>query len=181
MTAVALRAGRAGDWPGVRQLLESAGLPHEDLGAAAMPDFVVAADGDLVVGAIGLEASGSIGLLRSLVVAAGQRGNGLGRRLVAELESLAIARGLEELWLLTIDAGGFFEQAGYVRRRRDETPAPIAASREFTALCPASAFLYSRRLQDDCVRSRSQITSRPFSARASLRATTNRRSDRRFR
>lgn len=149
MTRPACRPAVAGDWPAVRELLAAAKLPTGDLGPASMPSFIVATAGDGIVGAIGLEADGEAGLLRSLVVAGDRRGAGLGRLLLAELEASAQARGVRELWLLTIDAGGFFEAAGYVRRGRDDAPGSIRASREFGELCPASASLYSRRLQDD--------------------------------
>ena len=51
-----------------------------------------------------------------------------------------------EIWLLTIDADGFFESLGYGRRERDEAPEAIVGTAEFADLCPASAVLMSRPL-----------------------------------
>lgn len=145
MTAVRIRAAEARDLGAAARLLDSADLPTDDLTAERLA--LVAEVGESVVAAIGLEQFESLGLLRSLVVDPSQRGSGLGRQLVADLERHASAKGVEELWLLTIDADGFFERLGYSRRDRDSAPAEIAATEEFSDLCPASAVLMQKRLE----------------------------------
>ena len=127
-------------------LLESASLPVEDLDGEKLENFLVASSGNTVAGVIGLERFGAIGLLRSLVVAPAYRDAGLGRRLVATLEARAAAAGVRQLWLLTIDADGWFENADYVRSDRSEAPATIASTAEFTSLCPGNAVLMTKSL-----------------------------------
>ena len=50
-----------------------------------------------------------------LFVPAGHRNEGLGRRLIAEAETIARARGMAGVWLNTFDfqARGFYEKLGY--------------------------------------------------------------------
>lgn len=135
------------DWPVVRDLLQHAELPVEDLAADRMPDFVVCVGADgILEGAVGLERYGEVALLRSLVVCKAGRGKGLGGCLVAELEQSAGERGIRELWLLTNDAHDFFAARGFEIRDRADAPDAIRGSAEFSSICPASAVLMSKTL-----------------------------------
>jgi len=98
------------------------------------------------VGLIGLEVFGTTGLLRSLVVAKNARASGLGSKLVGALEAAAETAGIGELWLLTVDAGRFFERLGYRSVDRSRVPEAIRGSREFSELCPAAASVMRKRL-----------------------------------
>lgn len=127
--------------------LKAAGLPGDDVRApgrvfyrfdAAVPGDVTDAT-DAPLGFGGLEGSGANRLLRSVVVAPERRGSGVGAALVAALENEARALGTQRLHLLTTTAARFFATLGYCPADRGAAPAPINASREFTALCPASA------------------------------------------
>ena len=128
------------------RLLEEATLPVADLDAGKFRDFLVARIDGSPAGFVGVELFGRHGLLRSLVVARAHRDAGLGQRLVAAVESRAVAAGVEEMWLLTIDADRWFETAGYVRCGRGEAPAAIASTEEFANLCPGSAVLMKKSL-----------------------------------
>lgn len=132
------------DYPVVRELLSNADLPVEDFVPAQL--VFVAEAGGRPVGGIGLEALGDVGLLRSLVVARQVRSSGLGRQLVAALEDEARSRGIRELWLLTIDADAYFGGLGYEVRQRDDAPAAIRGTAEFSGLCPGTAVLMSKNL-----------------------------------
>ena len=144
---IELRSGDAEDWPSIRELLAGDGLPVDDLDASCMGRFIVAVDSrGGVQGAVGLEALGRVALLRSLVVAPDQRGRGLGGRLVDRLESEAASQGAAELWLLTNTARPYFLARGYRDRSREEAPAAIVATREFSSLCPGDASLMSRSI-----------------------------------
>lgn len=127
--------------------LTGAGLPGDDVRA---PDrvfyrFDAAAPGDgagatgVPLGFGGLEGAGADRLLRSVVVAPERRGSGVGAALVAALEEAARGDGAQRLHLLTTTAARFFATHGYRPADRGAAPGAIAASREFTALCPASA------------------------------------------
>ena len=110
-----------------------------------MQNFLIASVDAAPVGMIGLEQFGAVGLLRSLVVADGCRSAGVGRQLVTALEAMAVAAGVNELWLLTIDADAYFKARGYTLRERSEAPMAIQQTPEYSSLCPGDAFLMSKR------------------------------------
>ncbi|HEX2138857.1 MAG TPA: arsenic resistance N-acetyltransferase ArsN2 [Woeseiaceae bacterium] len=150
MTSANIRKAQAKDWPAIERLLQGAGLPVDDLDESGLEHFLVALDTvatpPSVNGAIGLQAFGSAGLLRSLVVDPGSRAAGIGRQLVQALEEQALAAGLTELWLLTVDAEVFFWKLDYRIVDRGKAPASIQGTREFTSLCPGSAHLMHKPL-----------------------------------
>jgi amino-acid N-acetyltransferase len=146
----AIRPAREEDWPAIRRLLTEAGLPADDLDAGALGTFLVADDPAApppgVAGVIGLQAFGRTGLLRSLVVAADRRGNGLGSELVAALEAQARHAGVTDLWLLTTDAEVFFWKLDYRIVERAAAPESIRGTAEFASLCPSTAHLMHKSL-----------------------------------
>lgn len=124
-------------------LLESANLPTTDLTDAHMGLFFYLGPTEAPIGLIGLELCGRDALLRSLVVAAAQRGCGMGALLLAHAEEVARVRGTERIYLLTTTAEKFFRGHGYASARRDEAPLGIQSTREFSGICPASsAFMF---------------------------------------
>jgi len=143
-----LRDARPTDWDTVSCLLAESGLPVEDLGADRLEGFLVAEDGDDIIGLIGLEVFGTTGLLRSLVVAKDARRAGLGGKLVGSLEAAAQTAGINELWLLTIDAAEFFERQGFEIVDREIVPDTIRQTDEFGTLCPDTACLMMKALAD---------------------------------
>jgi N-acetylglutamate synthase-like GNAT family acetyltransferase len=145
----ALRPASGSDWPQICALLRRAGLPTDDLEESLLHEFVVAyPTGSGLSGVIGLQRFGTTALLRSLAVAEDIRGQGLGVRLLHALEGRARASGIAEMWLLTVDADGFFARHGYVAAERATVPAAIASCAEFSSLCPASAHLMRKCLTD---------------------------------
>lgn len=130
----------------MRRLLSGAELPIDDLGPGLLERFLIAELDDEVVGLVGLEVYDTTGLLRSLVVAEKSRNTGLGEKLVGALEKAAQAAGVRDLWLLTIDAAGFFTRQGYDIVTRDAAPEVIRHSKEFAELCPDSAYLMMKNL-----------------------------------
>ena len=143
MTDAVLRA--PGHLVGVNALLAEVGLPPT---AGDAEDYLVAeGPGGETVGSVGVETWGTSGLLRSLAVAPDARGAGLGGRLVEAAEALAVARGLDALYLLTTTAAPFFEARGYVAVDRAEVPEVVRRSSEFASVCPASAACRVKRLR----------------------------------
>ncbi len=126
------------DWPAMESLLAECGLPvaglQDHLDAA-----LVAWNGERLVGMAALERYGPDGLLRSVAVAASHRGQGLGRRLVGAALDLAHRQGVRRLYLLTTTAPAFFAALGFRSVVREEVPAGVRTSLEFTTLCPLSA------------------------------------------
>jgi N-acetylglutamate synthase-like GNAT family acetyltransferase len=92
----------------------------------ALDDFIVAVNERGRVRGCGAlkEYSPSLAEVASLAVARDARGDGLGKLLVAELETLARMRGIDELFALTMTAG-FFQRAGYVITERARYPEKI--------------------------------------------------------
>jgi amino-acid N-acetyltransferase len=111
-----------------------------------MGAFLLASHQGRPVGMIGLQAYSDIGLLRSLIVGEECRGKGLAADLIAALETKAVADGMSELWLLTMDADAFFTRHGYEIKQRVAAPAAIQNSAEFSSLCPGDAVLMRKRL-----------------------------------
>lgn len=140
-----IRPAQAVDLDAARGWLGEAGLPTADLTADHMNNFLVAVAEAESVGIIGLEQFGNVGLLRSLVVDPSVRSGGIGRQLVAALESKAAGLGITELWLLTIDADPYFSRLEYVVMDRAAAPVAIQSTAEFSTLCPGDAALMRKR------------------------------------
>ena len=129
----------------INRWLTEAHLPHDDL-ASQLPRFIVASDGEVMVGVIGLEVYGHIGLLRSLVVRSDVRSRGIGRELIERLCKDAAVQGVQDLYLLTVDAKDYFARRGFKSIERALAPTAIRTTRQFDELCPSSAVLMHRSL-----------------------------------
>lgn len=127
------------DLPAILALLAQSGLPQEGL-----PDHVetalIARNGDVIVGSAALELYGSAALLRSVAVAASQRGQGLGHQLTSAALDLARACGVRQVYLLTETATRFFPRFGFRPIPRAEVDPAVQQSIEFTTLCPDRAW-----------------------------------------
>lgn len=133
----------AGD---ILELLKRASLPTDGV-LLHLPTLLIARRIGRIVGTVALEIYPEGGLLRSVAVDASLRGHGLGHRLTEAAIREAEARRLPALYLLTTTAEDFFPRFGFVRVTRDEVPASVRQSVEFTAACPDSAVVMRR----DCV------------------------------
>lgn len=141
-----LRRSGARDLDDVRVLLTDVGLPIDDLDEEMLDEFLIAESDDIIVGLVGLQVYDTVGLLRSLVVANDTRRAGLGGRLVGAIEAAAQTAGIDELWLLTIDAQQYFERHGFNVVARDMAPDSIRKTEEFRELCPSDAYLMCKIL-----------------------------------
>lgn len=128
-----------GDLDAVGALAARAELPVEGLLDQFPAGYVVARRGHRIVGAAGLEVHGSAGVLRSIVVAASERGTGLGVVLTADRLVAARERKLEAVYLLTTTAADFYDRFGFRPFPRAEVPDPVASCPEFASICPSSA------------------------------------------
>jgi amino-acid N-acetyltransferase len=126
----------------VKRLLVESGLPAEDITVQHLQHFFACGPGRDLEGLVGLELFGEVALLRSLTVASGRRGSGLGSRLVEHAEHYARDRGVKSLYLLTMTAEAFFLRRGYARLPREKAPDAIRNTKEFGGICPlSSAFM----------------------------------------
>ena len=119
--------------------LNAAGLPIADLGAAGRRFYRFTTTIGETVGFGGIEGTEPDRLLRSLVVQPERRGRRYGAAIAQTLERLAGEDGARRLHLLTTDAAPFFQHIGYEQHERASAPAVIAASEEFSTLCPSNA------------------------------------------
>ena len=139
MPEIDLKPAQPAQFDAIARLLRAAGLPVEDLDVSMLDAFVVATEGEVCVGVAGLEIYESYALLRSLAVEPRHRSRGLGAQLVDTVETEAQARGVTALYLLTTTAATFFERVGYTAHDRAAVPPAIAATTEFSSLCPDTA------------------------------------------
>lgn len=145
-----LRAATAADWPAVQALLQAHGLPTA--GAREhLPTFLLAVAGGEVVGCAGAELHGDQALLRSVAVAPGLQGQGIGQALLQRLLLEANRRRVRRIALLTTTAADWFVRFGFERVSDHDAPAlreALAASAELQGVCPASATLMALTLAD---------------------------------
>ncbi|MCU0560726.1 MAG: arsenic resistance N-acetyltransferase ArsN2 [Desulfobacterales bacterium] len=134
---------------GVKRLLAESGLTTADITAQHLHHFFGCGSEGRLEGVVGLELYGTVALLRSLAVAAAQRGLGLGSRLVEHAEGYARGKGVKSLYLLTTTAEAFFRARGYVRIPREDAPGAIEATGEFSGLCPVSSAFMVKHLEDN--------------------------------
>ncbi len=140
-----LRPARAEDLPALEALLRGADLPWEHL-APHLGAFVVGEESGSLVASAGLEIYGNDALVRSVALAPAQRSRGRGGALCDTLLGEARRRGVRDAYLLTTTASAFFARHGFEPIPRERAPDSIRSTREFAALCPASATLMHRAL-----------------------------------
>jgi len=125
--------------------LEAAGLPTDDLHEPGRRFYRFEDDSGLI-GYGGLEQTGAHTLIRSIAVVGDRRGEGHGSAILSWLETRAAAQQASALYLLTTSATAFFQRHGYAVLSRSAAPPAIAASRQFSTLCPASAAFMFKEL-----------------------------------
>lgn len=124
----------------IEALLKAEKLPIADL-PTSLENFVIATIGDDIIGVAGLEIYGDHALLRSLAVKSQYRDQGIAGQLVQKIENLAQEKGLKDVYLLTETAANYFARKNYQPVPRDNAPAEIKLSSEFSSVCPQSAVL----------------------------------------
>ena len=138
METVSFRQAISSDWNQIANLLKDAKLPLD--GARDHLDhFVLAVKDKSLIGCAGLEVYGEYALLRSVAVDAGERGKGLGVKLVRQILDRAKEERIQTIILLTETAQNFFPKFGFGVVKRDDAPAAVKESVEFKgASCEAA-------------------------------------------
>ncbi|MFY9708475.1 MAG: arsenic resistance N-acetyltransferase ArsN2 [Desulfobacterales bacterium] len=131
---------------GVKRLLNESQLISSDLTPEHLRHFFGLGTIGELEGVVGLELFGTVALLRSLAVVSSRRRAGLGSKLVAHVEDYARNMGIKSLYLLTNTAESFFKHRGYQSTARDDAPAAIRQTREFSELCPVSSAFMVKHL-----------------------------------
>lgn len=146
VTEPRVRLATAHDEEAINALLIASHLPLDGV-HEALACIVVAEDRGDIVGVAGIEECGVRGthaLLRSVAVAEGWKGRGLGRTLVSRAIALAEERGADALYLLTTTAESYFPSFGFSKIDRASVPAAVQQTAEFCSVCPASATVMVR-------------------------------------
>lgn len=126
--------------------LEAAGLPTGDLLEPGRTFFRYGLLGGTTVGFGGFERHGPDALLRSLCLMPRFHRQGIGRNMALLLMRRAFDRGARRAFAFagTPETAAFLQALRFVEISRDAAPASILATRQATALCPASAPLLTR-------------------------------------
>lgn len=132
----------------VARLLRDCGLPVDDLQHPDNRFFGIYQQNELIACG-GLQAVKAFALLRSLAVSGDARRQGLGRQLLDYLLQQARLHEFTAVYLLTENNPGYFEASGFGVIDRSQAPAPVAATAQFSALCPASAVCLMRVLHSE--------------------------------
>lgn len=143
--SVAIKPASEEDVVGILSLLKANNLPVSDLSTGKRL-FLVATISEQLIGVVAIELYSDSGLLRSLAVNSEFRSLNLGKKLVSEAENLGRDNGLKYLYLLTTTASGFFSKLGWDTIDRSSAPASVAASTEFSSVCPDSAVCMTKKL-----------------------------------
>ncbi|MBL7738182.1 MAG: GNAT family N-acetyltransferase [Chitinophagaceae bacterium] len=138
-TSITYRKAASQDLSHIKKLLTRSGLPTSDLDESPV-DFIIAETGDNgLAGCIGVEQYAADGLLRSFAVDETLRSRRIGHRLLNELLSYSRERNIQQLHLLTTTAENYFGKAGFILSGRENAPATIRSTTEFTSICPSSS------------------------------------------
>jgi amino-acid N-acetyltransferase len=148
----AVEKARADDAAAILQLLERRRLPVPGLTEHLATTIVARENGSRVIGSAALEVYAGAALLRSVAVDEAHQGRGLGHDLVEGALRMARQLGVTTVYLLTTTAAKFFPRFGFVEITREEVPAAVKTSLEFTAACPSTATVMRKILDPDVYR-----------------------------
>ena len=132
----------------IKKLLDDNNLPTTDIHQDNIQLFTGLID-NKIVGVIGLEKYKNVGLLRSLAVNDLYKNQRVGTRLTRQIFDLCASDNIDKLYLLTTTAEKYFDKFGFVKIDRIEAPDAIKQTREFKDICPISAVVMYKKLNND--------------------------------
>jgi len=142
-----LRPAGEVDREAVSTLLSASKLAALDDASQFGPQYAVAYDttGHLI-GVAGVELYGTNALLRSVAVTSSARFQGLGRQLTQDRLRWAANHGVFAVFLLTTDASSYWTRHGFSEISREEAPALIRSTTQWSGGCSASAVAMKRQV-----------------------------------
>ena len=146
-----LRPAEEADRAAIADFLRACGVALPDAAHDRIDTCLVGECGSTICGIADLEILGSIGLVRCIAIRPAHQGAGLGKQLVASVESFARSNGVRELCLLTTAAVPFFAGRGYRVDNRADAPDAVRASPTFAASDAGTAVFMSLQLARDVV------------------------------
>lgn len=148
MVKVIIEKATEADLSEIKELLNGSNLPVDGVDEMILKSVVGKLNGE-VKGVAGLELYNKKALLRSVAVDRKFQGNGVGILLTEAAIDLAGKEGVNNLFLLTETAEKFFSKFGFKRIDRNETPAEIQSTKEFSSICPSSAIVMKLTLSEN--------------------------------
>lgn len=130
------------------KLLQESSLPTSDLKVAQNSFFFGVFSGKSLCSCVGVEFYAGLGLLRSLAVSPTYQKKGIGSALVMHIENFSLLQSVDEIYLLTTTSRDFFKMLGYSHIGRNIVPKAIKDSTQFSSVCPDSATIMYKKLQD---------------------------------
>ncbi|MBC3795005.1 arsenic resistance N-acetyltransferase ArsN2 [Spirosoma utsteinense] len=146
--AMHIQTAQPADKAAIISLLQQGQLLTNDL-PVDLSDFIIAKEQTTLIGVAGLERVGRVGLLRSVAIDQHYQGKQIGAQLVGRMLEIARAADLEEVYLITTSADRYFERQGFQPVNRQEVPAAIQQTQQFSELCPSTAIVMKRALTQD--------------------------------
>lgn len=143
-----IQTAQPADKAAIISLLQQGQLLTNDL-PVDLSDFIIAKEQTTLIGVAGLERVGRVGLLRSVAIDQHYQGKQIGAQLVGRMLEIARAADLEEVYLITTSADRYFERQGFQPVNRQEVPAAIQQTQQFSELCPSTAIVMKRALTQD--------------------------------
>ena len=140
-----IEGANVSDLPAVFRLLESHHLPVDGV-SDHVQTMVVARSEQGLVGVAALELYADGALLRSVAVDPACQGRQLGHQLTEAALAMARRHAIQDVFLLTTTAEGFFPRFGFERIQRSDVPPSVQTSVEFRSACPASAVVMRTRV-----------------------------------
>lgn len=141
-----MRAANDSDHDAVSALLSASKLSTLESSSQFGPQYVVAHDfTGRLVGVAGLKIYGTDALLRSVAVASSFRSQGLGRQLTQNRLQWAVEHGVSAIYLLTTDASSYWRRHGFLEINREEAPASIRSTSQWSGGCSTSAIAMKKQ------------------------------------
>ncbi|WP_462250091.1 arsenic resistance N-acetyltransferase ArsN2 [Ferruginibacter sp.] len=125
-------------------LLQQHKLPVADIDEEKI--LYLLKDAERIIGTVGVEIFEDCALLRSVSVVKEEQSKGYGKYINEEIEKYVKDAGINCLYLLTTTAKDFFSKQGYCVISREEAPAGVKQTAEFTSLCPSSAVVMKKKI-----------------------------------
>lgn len=122
----------------VKDLLQKSNLPYNDIDEH-FDNFVISLYKNKIIGVMGIEPYNKVGLVRSLAVNNDFRNKGIASKLLEKIIDYSKSKSVEEIFLLTTTASGFFFKFGFKIIDSDKMPDEIKNTSEFQDICPASS------------------------------------------
>jgi len=144
---ILIREARKDDLKAIKSLLDNSSLPFVDIEKHLLNFLVLEAEGK-IIGTIGAEFYGETALLRSLAVDKGYQNKGYGQNLYNALISKIKKMNVNNIYLLTETAEGFFNKLGFQKTARGSAPPSIRQTNEFSTLCPEGAVCMVKKLSE---------------------------------